>query len=93
MDGRQGSKETSGCDRRLGRGVWVAYLNRGAALAILRVSLLGWVERRSVSHEMTETVNNLTWGLYPEGSWAGTVVSARFTSVVRHSTSCFGLRF
>jgi hypothetical protein len=40
MDGRQGSKETSRSGRRLGRGVWVAYLNTGAALAILRVSLL-----------------------------------------------------
>ena len=67
MDGRQGSEEKSRRGRRLGRGVLVAYLSTGAALAILRMSLLAWVERRTVSHQMTETVLNLTWGMYPEG--------------------------
>jgi hypothetical protein len=67
MDGREGSEEKPGRGRRLGRGVLVAYLGTGAALAILRVSLLVWVNHRHASHTVTETVNNLFWVLRPEG--------------------------
>jgi hypothetical protein len=49
----------------------VAYLRTGAALAILRVSLLAWVEHRALSDRMTDTVYNLMWFLYPEGLLAG----------------------
>lgn len=66
MDGRQGSKEKPGSGRRLGRGVLVAYLRTGAALAILRVSLLAWVEHRSATDQVTETVYNVFWFLRPE---------------------------
>ena len=66
MDGRQGSAEKPGRWRRLGRGVWVAYVRTGAALAILRVSLLAWVEYRTLSHQQTELVYNLFWFLRPE---------------------------
>jgi hypothetical protein len=31
------------------------------------VSLLAWVEHRSVTHAMTEVVYNSLWGLRPEG--------------------------
>jgi hypothetical protein len=53
--------------RRLDRGVWVTYPRTGAALAIFRVSLLAWVEHRTVTHGMTEVVYHLLWGLRPEG--------------------------
>jgi hypothetical protein len=53
--------------RRLDRGVWVTYLLVGAALALFRVSLLAWVEHRSVTHGRTEAVYNLLWGLRREG--------------------------
>jgi hypothetical protein len=55
---RQGSEQKPQ-RRGLGRGVWVAYLSTGAALAILHVSLVAWVEYRSVLHQMTETVYDL----------------------------------
>jgi hypothetical protein len=45
----------------------VTYLLVGAALALFRVSLLAWVEHRSVTHGMTEAVYNLLWGLRREG--------------------------
>ena len=66
MDGRNGSEEKLGRNRGLGRGVWVAYLSTAAVLAILRVSVLAWVEYRAVSDQMTETVYNFFWFLRPE---------------------------
>jgi hypothetical protein len=86
MDGRHGSEEKLGRSRRLGRGVWVAYLRTGAALAILRVSVLAWVEYRSVSHQMTETVYNLLWSLRPEvllGEYTR-VGDIHFSSPIKH---------
>ena len=43
-----------------------AYLSTGATLAFLRVSLLAWVEHRSATHQVTETVYELFWFLRPE---------------------------
>jgi hypothetical protein len=80
--GRQGSEEKPGRGRRLGRGVFAAYLRTGAALAIFRVSLLWWVEYRAVTHRMTEPVYNLLWGCALRDSWASTLLLARFTSRV-----------
>lgn len=70
MDGRQGLENRSGRPR-LGRGVLVAYLRTGAALAILRVSLYAWVEHRAVLDRTTKTVYYLAWALNPEGFLAG----------------------
>jgi hypothetical protein len=67
MDEREGSEEKPRRGRRLGRGVLVAYLSTGVALAILRVSLLVWMNYRRASHTVTETVRNLFWVLRPEG--------------------------
>jgi hypothetical protein len=53
--------------RRLDRAGWVTYLRTGAVLALVRVSLLAWVEHRAVTHTMTEAVYNSLWVLYPEG--------------------------
>jgi inner membrane protein involved in colicin E2 resistance len=64
--------------RRLDRGVWVTYLLVGAALALFRVSLLAWVEHRSVTHGMTEAVYNLPGGCAVRDSWASTLLWARF---------------
>jgi len=66
VDRRQGSEQKPGRGRRLGRGVWVAYLGTGVALAVFRVSLNAWVEYRAVSQRMTETVYDLCWLLRPE---------------------------
>ena len=86
MDGRLRSEEKPGRGRRLPRGVWVAYLSTGAALAILRVSLLAWVERRSVSHQVTETVYNVFWFLRPEILLGGytRVGAIHFSNVTQH---------
>ncbi len=48
------------------RGVFLAYLGTGAALALTRIALFAWVNHRYASHTVTETVARLTWGLYPE---------------------------
>ena len=68
---------------RLERGVWVTYLRTGAALAVLRVSLLAWVEDRAVTHQMTETVYNLLWGLRPEG-FLGEYTAIHFDNSTLH---------
>ncbi len=64
MNGRQSPEDKAG----LGRGALVAYLITGAALAVSRVSLLAWVEHRSVSGRMTAGVYSLIWGLVPRGT-------------------------
>jgi hypothetical protein len=72
--------------RRLDRGVWVTYLRTGAALALFRVSLLAWVEHRTVTHGMTEAVYHLLWGLRPEallGEYTS-VGAIHFESVTLH---------
>jgi hypothetical protein len=86
MVGRHGSEEKPGRGWRLGRGVWVAYLSTGAVLAISRVSLLAWVEHRSVSHQMSETVYNLFWFLRPEILLAeyGPLGAIHFSSLTQH---------
>ncbi|HEY3382885.1 MAG TPA: hypothetical protein VGK32_14005 [Vicinamibacterales bacterium] len=66
MDRQLGAEQKPGRGRRLGRGVLVAYLSTGAALAVVRVSLNAWAEYRSISQQMTETVYNLYWLLRPE---------------------------
>jgi hypothetical protein len=66
MDGREGREARLGHGRKFGRGVLESYLSTSATLAILRVSLLAWIEHRGVSHQMTETVYNLFWCLRPE---------------------------
>jgi hypothetical protein len=66
VDRQLGAEQKPGRGRRLGRGVLVAYLSTGAALAVVRVSLNAWAEYRSISQQMTETVYNLYWLLRPE---------------------------
>jgi hypothetical protein len=66
MDERQGSEEKPGRGRWFGQRVLVAYLSTGATLAMLRVSLLAWVEHRTASDQMTRMVYNLLWFLRPE---------------------------
>ena len=80
MDVRQGSEGKPGRGRTLGTGVLVAYLRTGAALAVLRVSLLAWVDHWFSSH--TATVYILMWCLYPEGllfdyTWVGAMHFSR----------------
>jgi hypothetical protein len=84
MHGMAGEK--SGRGRRVGRAVWVPYLSTGAALAVLRVSLLAWVEHRSVTHTMTEAVYKSLWGLRPEGFLGEytSVGAIHFESVTQH---------
>jgi hypothetical protein len=91
--GRQGSDEKSGRGRRVGRGVWVSYLSTGVTLAILRVSLLAWVEHRTATDTMTEAVYNSLWGLRPEGFLGEytPVGGIHFESLTQHF--CSGLRF
>jgi hypothetical protein len=62
----QDSQQKPERSRGVGRVAWVAYLGTSVALAIFRVSLNAWVEYRSVSQRMTETVYDLCWLLRPE---------------------------
>ena len=66
MDGRRDWDEKLGRGRGPGRRVWVSYLSTAAAVAIVRVALLVWVNHRIASHTMTETVWYFSWGVYPE---------------------------
>jgi hypothetical protein len=66
MDGAQGSGDSVDRRRRCGKGVWVLYLSTGAALALIRISLLAWIEHRTASHQISETYYTLLWGLRPE---------------------------
>jgi hypothetical protein len=52
---------------RDGRCLLMRYAATGTALALLRVALLVWVNHRQLDGAMTETVLQISWGLYPEG--------------------------
>jgi hypothetical protein len=70
----------------LGRGVWVAYLSVGTALAVLRLSVLAWVEHRTATGQMTDIVYSLVWCLRPElliGEYTS-VGAVHFESLVQH---------
>ena len=66
MDERQGRGEKTVRSRSLGGSVVQTYLWTAAALAITRVSVLAWVEYRTISDRMTATVYDLFWVLRPE---------------------------
>jgi hypothetical protein len=66
MEVRSGAHNERNGGGTLGRDVWLAYLRTGTAMAILRVSLLAWVEQRTASHQMTMTVYSVVWCLRPE---------------------------
>jgi hypothetical protein len=77
MDGRQSLEEKSEHHGRLTTGVWMRYLMAGATLAVVRVALLVWLNRRLAGHVNTETDDLITSWLYPEqflsGFWSSLV--------------------
>jgi hypothetical protein len=85
MDERQGAAEKPVRGGSLGKGVVLAYLRTGAALAILRVSLLAWLEYRYPTH-ISETYYDLLSFLRPEILLAGytRVGAIPFESVLLH---------
>lgn len=86
MDAGQGLKEGPGRSRRLGYRLFVVYVATGSALAILRVSLLAWMEYRSLSDQMTPTEYSFLWILYPEELLAGytRLGSIHFSSLTKY---------
>jgi hypothetical protein len=66
MNGWQTSAADADRSRRGRRGVLLMYLGAGATLAILRVSVLAWIEQRSALHQMSKVVNDSLLFLSPE---------------------------
>ena len=92
MDEGQGAAQKPGRGRSLERGVVQTYVRTAAALAIARVSVLAWVEYRTVSDRMTATVDDLFWFCARNYFWASTLASARLISRVLGCTSYSGRR-
>jgi hypothetical protein len=66
MDEARDLAQQTGRGGRVGWGVVRTYLRAAAVLAILRVSLLAWVEHRTAMNEISETLYHLFWFLRPE---------------------------
>jgi hypothetical protein len=72
MDEGRGSAQQTGRGGRVGRGVVHTYLWTAAALAILRVSVLAWLEYRAISNRYSVTVDDFIYRvLSPEILLAG----------------------
>jgi hypothetical protein len=86
MHAERGSREDLRNAQRTGRHVFVAYLGTGGLLAILRVSLLAWMEHRAATGNTTEAVYRVSWLLYPEALLGGytSVGAIHFASITQH---------
>ena len=49
-----------------GRSAIPRYILAALLLAIVRVTLYGWLVHRYITHTVTDTVNRLEWLIYPE---------------------------